>query len=323
MNFSVVIPTFNRRHLIGKAIHSALGQTTPPLEIIVVDDGSTDETVAWLQSEFQSTQVRVVRNARSKGPAGARNTGILSARGDVIAFLDSDDEFYPHHLSDCARALNCLTKVGVVFGRAHYFQGSSQVDYMNPNFELKLAKAPTTVIEEEWLVFSEEFFGHLLHNGCYFNLCTVALRKEAALELMNESLRVAEDYEYWVRLSRSHQFACLLTPQVMTNLHDGNISFEGATSAAQHAPSQIHAFEQILAYPGLNWMHRHIIHRQMGQIYFDWGYRCRTHLQFRHAASRHLLGMRQGVRLANLRALLKLPIVAILAMLRMVMKPSR
>lgn len=318
MQYSVIIPTFNRRHLIGKAIQSVLNQTVSDFEIIVVDDGSTDGTAEWLSAQYPSAPIRILQNNRAKGPAGARNMGILEAKGDIIAFLDSDDEFYPHHLLECAQLLANLVDVDVVFGRAHYFSEGKRVDYMSSNFEMKLAKAIAVSNTEHWRVFSDRFFEHLLQNGCYFNLCTVALRKVAALELMDESLRVAEDYEYWVRLSRSHQFACLLNPQVMTNLHDGNISFEGATSSAQHAPSQIHAFRQILVYPGLRWRHRQTIHQQIGQIYFDWGYRCRTHLQFSRATSRHLLGMREGFRLANLRALLKLPVVALMTKLRRV-----
>ena len=90
-------------------------------------------------------------------------------------------------------------------------------------------------------MFSAGFFTHLLEHGCYFNLSTVVLRAAAARALMREELRIAEDYEFWVRLSRTHRFACLDRPQIRYTLHDDNISFESDGLAAQHAPSQLAA----------------------------------------------------------------------------------
>jgi glycosyltransferase involved in cell wall biosynthesis len=91
MNVSAVIPAFNRRNYLPRAIDSALAQTVPVDEIIVVDDGSTDGTAELVESRYGS-RVRVVRQANT-GVAGARHRGIQEARGEWIAFLDSDDEW--------------------------------------------------------------------------------------------------------------------------------------------------------------------------------------------------------------------------------------
>jgi glycosyltransferase involved in cell wall biosynthesis len=85
---SVIIPTFNRAGVVTRAIDSALGQTYRPVEVVVVDDGSTDETPQVLRS-YGDAIVPVVRD--NAGPAAARNRGIRESRGDLIAFLDSDD----------------------------------------------------------------------------------------------------------------------------------------------------------------------------------------------------------------------------------------
>ncbi|MCS5614349.1 MAG: glycosyltransferase family 2 protein, partial [Candidatus Marinimicrobia bacterium] len=94
-NISVVIPTFNRRQTIGRSIDSVLNQTLFPSEIIVVDDGSTDGTSDYIQSNFPS--IRLLQQP-NKGVSAARNKGIWCADANWIALLDSDDEWFPQKL---------------------------------------------------------------------------------------------------------------------------------------------------------------------------------------------------------------------------------
>ena len=94
-NISVVIPTFNRRQTIGRSIDSILNQTLFPSEIIVVDDGSTDGTSDYIQSNFPS--IRLLQQP-NKGVSLARNMGIRSSNSDWVALLDSDDEWFPKKL---------------------------------------------------------------------------------------------------------------------------------------------------------------------------------------------------------------------------------
>jgi len=88
---SVIIPTYNRAHTIGRAIKSVLNQTYQDFEIIVVDDGSTDNTEEVVKS-FRDKRIRYIQHKKNKGAAAARNTGIKSAKGKYIAFQDSDDD---------------------------------------------------------------------------------------------------------------------------------------------------------------------------------------------------------------------------------------
>src|SRR5688500_15307007 len=94
---SVVIPTFERRRLVNEAVHSALDQVLVDVEVIVVDDGSTDGTAASLLRADE--RVKVVRRPNG-GAAAARNTGIRNAQAPIVAFLDSDDRWQPHHLQE-------------------------------------------------------------------------------------------------------------------------------------------------------------------------------------------------------------------------------
>ncbi len=94
---SVVVPTFDRADVLGRSLDSVLGQTLPPLEVIVVDDGSTDETERVVR-ERDPGLARYVRQPVRRGAQAARNRGIREARGDWVAFHDSDDEWLPDKL---------------------------------------------------------------------------------------------------------------------------------------------------------------------------------------------------------------------------------
>jgi glycosyltransferase involved in cell wall biosynthesis len=102
VQFSVVIPTYNREHLLARTLDSVWRQRFADYEVLVVDDGSTDGTQAYLQG--LGNKVRVINQANS-GPGAARNIGVRQARGDYVALLDSDDLWFPWTLDIFARAI--------------------------------------------------------------------------------------------------------------------------------------------------------------------------------------------------------------------------
>ena len=111
IQISAVIPTYNRAHLIGPAVESVLRQTKQPAEIIVVDDGSTDDTREQVASF--GDLVRYIYQANS-GASAARNRGVREARSEWIAFLDSDDLWLETHLERMAHAI-CATAGAACF----------------------------------------------------------------------------------------------------------------------------------------------------------------------------------------------------------------
>ena len=94
--FSIVIPAYNRAKFLPRAINSVLKQDVSNWELIIVDDGSTDET-GKIAKQYNDRRIKYVYQ-ENKGEAGARNTGIKNAKATYICFLDSDDEYLEHHL---------------------------------------------------------------------------------------------------------------------------------------------------------------------------------------------------------------------------------
>mgnify|MGYP001054533606 CR=1 FL=1 len=109
---SVIVPTFNRAALCARAVRSALAQTWRPIEIIVVDDGSSDDTAAMLREAFGNAIV-VIQQA-NQGVSAARNTGIDAAHGEFVAFLDSDDEWLPEKIARQVEWLRSRPDFGMV-----------------------------------------------------------------------------------------------------------------------------------------------------------------------------------------------------------------
>jgi glycosyltransferase involved in cell wall biosynthesis len=183
-----VIPTHNRAELVVAAIESVLAQTgSYPLEVIVVDDGSTDDTEQTLRA--YGDRVRYHRIEHSGLPARARNVGIGLARGELVAFLDSDDLWTPHKL---ATQIPVFDDPAVVlsYGHARKFKNDDP--------------APLeTVVAPERLPRGEAF-ASLLEENVISTLTTV-VRRSALIELegFDESagLRGVEDYELWLRIA--------------------------------------------------------------------------------------------------------------------------
>ncbi|MFP5307677.1 MAG: glycosyltransferase family 2 protein [Gammaproteobacteria bacterium] len=124
---SVVLPTYNRAALLERAIGSVLGQTFRDFELLVVDDASTDATPALLAS-ISDPRLRVLRLPQNRGAAGARNAGLRAARGEWVAFQDSDDEWLPTKLEQqYGAAREAPAAVGLVLGGYEAVMGAQHV----------------------------------------------------------------------------------------------------------------------------------------------------------------------------------------------------
>jgi len=119
MTISVIIPAWNRAHYLSQALNSALAQTRAAQEIIVADDGSTDETQELLKTHFPKVKSLILPHA---GPAAARNAAIRASTGSYVAFLDSDDIWTPEKLARQSQFLREDPSADLVYGRYREFR---------------------------------------------------------------------------------------------------------------------------------------------------------------------------------------------------------
>jgi len=110
---SLIVPTYNRRQWIGECLEAITRQTYRNFEVIVVDDCSSDGTVAWLRSHPEHSSVRIHTQERNGGASVARNTGIRLSKGDLITFIDSDDTLEPEHLETAVAAFRQYPNLGL------------------------------------------------------------------------------------------------------------------------------------------------------------------------------------------------------------------
>ncbi len=207
---SVVIPTYNYGHFVTGAVESALAQTYPDREILVVDDGSTDDTRDRL-SPFEG-RIRYIHQ-ENRGLSAARNTGIRAAQGALIAFLDSDDLWHPEKLAVQARYLADHPEV-TLLASDHRDMHTSEVGEVDwPCVDESRAIEAHAVPFEELVI------------GSRFGPCGVVARKWCFDEvgLFDETLRSAEDLDMWIRIASRFPVVKLDFPLWVYRQHGANM----------------------------------------------------------------------------------------------------
>jgi len=200
---SVIIPTYNRRDAVQRALESAFSQTYRDFEVLVIDDGSTDDTRSVLEGR---AGVRYLFQENA-GPAKARNLGICQARADLIAFLDSDDVWWPEFLKTQVEVMDRYREVALVCARSavgkktsRYFPLAQDVivgDLYPKLYEESFMRTPATVVRRSCL----------LAVGCF-----------------NEAYSWSEDQDLWLRIAKQHQIAYVNRCLVNIGRQGDNIS---------------------------------------------------------------------------------------------------
>ena len=205
MKVSVIIPTYNRALVIGRSIDSALNQTFPPYEIIVVDDGSTDDTKKIL--ERYHDKIRYISRENSGKPGIARNTGMASVRGDWIAFLDSDDVWLPDKLKLQLQLIErASVPLGLVFSDYEIIRNDNSCSRSKVFNEADLGQ----LIEfdsQEGKIFKKELFYYFLIWKNPVHTSSVLLNKKLLdfVPGFDPALTIAEDRDLWIRCAEQMQ----------------------------------------------------------------------------------------------------------------------
>ncbi|WP_141588216.1 glycosyltransferase family A protein [Myxococcus sp. AB056] len=196
--FSVIIPTYNRARLLEAALASVFAQEERDFEVLVVDDGSTDDTLETLARHGERVRVLSQRNA---GPGAARNLGIQAARGTYVAFLDSDDVWFPWTLATYRQVLEA-EGTSLVLGTAALFSRAETLATMR--------REPLQVLRfADYLASAED---RTPRTACVLAVRTEALRRVGGFTPLRIS---GEDYDLLYRLGTDPGFAWVRAPVVV------------------------------------------------------------------------------------------------------------
>ena len=233
---SVVVPAYNEEDYIGEALESILAQTRPPLEVIAVDDGSTDGTAEIIRR--YGDRVRLLQQ-ENRGCPGAFDTGFREARGDFVALCPADDVWEPRKLEWQQQVLVAHPEVDVIFGAAGRF-GLITGDHVRP--------VRTGVLDAAW--FAREMYRENLIADP-----SAVVRRSLYLDLGGYEALVGEDYEFWMR-ALTARATFYFDPRLVVRLreHGGNLSYRALDI----------------------WETKHLIHKRYAQLAGDPGIVRRT-----------------------------------------------
>ncbi len=207
MEISVIIPLFNKENCIQRALQSVLAQTYPHFEIIVVDDGSTDQSYERA-FEIKDTRIRIIQQS-NQGVSSARNRGIREARYKWVAFLDADDEWLPNFLENVTSLINDFPTARVY--ATAYLVGTGKVMTM---------VSTSTQFDMGWTGILTDFFAASLIS-LPFCASSIAVQRDSLVEvsMFPEGVNLTEDSETWVRLALRYSIAYKYLPLVVYH-HD-------------------------------------------------------------------------------------------------------
>ena len=210
---SIIIPTYNRANLLSRAIKSILNQTFKDFELIIVDDGSTDNTRQVVEKfQKEDSRIKYIWQENSGAPARPKNTGIKNSTGEYIAFLDDDDEWLPEKLEKQLKLFENSEKNNLGFVGCNF--------YINEDNKTKLYKIPKM----------KNVFKNLLE-GVVINGSSGIMIKKLVIGnvgLFDENFKSSEDWDLWIRISQKYDFDFIKEFLFKRYFHGGNLTKTGS-----------------------------------------------------------------------------------------------
>jgi glycosyltransferase involved in cell wall biosynthesis len=233
---SVIMPVYNSAKTVAESLHSILAQTYPDLEILIINDGSTDQSITLCEA-FNDPRIQIIHQ-KNRGLAGARNTGIRHAKGEFITFIDSDDLWHPDKLARHLQHFQASPQVGVSFSRSSFIDEQSQ--------PLGIYQMPKlTNITPEYL-----FCRNPISNGSAVVIrqavfeqirFTANLYGETEDFYFDDTYRQSEDIECWLRIALQTDWQIEGIPDALTLYR---VNGDGLSA---NVLKQYEAWERILA----------------------------------------------------------------------------
>lgn len=262
---SVIIPTYNRADVLFRAIESVRNQGFQQIEIIVIDDGSTDNTYDLLMQKVP--EARIIRQ-QNQGPAVARNRGLQIASGKYIAFLDSDDEWLTSSLKERVDFLEAFAGVDMVFSDFEIYCGDVCVlaSFLRSQKVWQKVRL-TEKLPNCFLV--ENFFECQLIQPIVQTSSVVIRRAALGNEVcFDETLMVAEDWEFWLRFGTKHDVVVVDKILVKKYIQNDNL----VENRQLWFENNVKAGRKILHTLKLSPEQKRFITRRLGDDMFEWGY---------------------------------------------------
>ena len=265
-NISVIIPVRNGRNYINEAISSVLDQSFQDFEVVVVNDGSTDGDYDSLS--LIDSRIRVLHLAGC-GVSTARNHGMRLARGELIAFLDADDVWFPGKLQAQVNYMQAHPEVGVVFGGFLRWEAGP-----GGKFPPAVALTKNCEVHSRREAARSGWLYSRLLMGLLVGMNTAMIRRSVigAIGGFNTSLHQAEDCDFWLKASRVAEMHALDGPVALYRIH---------RDSAMHRLSQDSSLINVLNAARLRWglvgpgydsLSVKVFRQRIAQIYFDHGY---------------------------------------------------
>jgi glycosyltransferase involved in cell wall biosynthesis len=248
---SVILPVFNGERFIGRAVEQVLAQSYRPLELIVVDDGSTDRTADVLRDV--GNEVRVLKQV-NQGAYAARNLGLANARGELIAFLDADDAWLPDSLDRRVALFEGRAQLGIAFGDATIVDAAGVQSQVTPTRFSIVPPARGRVfpqlIQENFIPTSSA----LVRRRCFEELGPF------------RPVRLAADYHKWLQISLQYEVDYVPEAVSIYTVHDGNISADRANQIKSLAQLMEDLRSSVQLAPGYD----ALIERRIVDLEYQW-----------------------------------------------------
>lgn len=209
---SVIVPCYNGQEFIGEAIESVINQTYQNWELIIIDDGSTDESKKVMDRYLHDKRIQYIRHDKNKGISATRNTGIITSRGEYIAFLDQDDIWLPEKLE---RQLELFkksnSKIGLVYTDVYFIDSNGKIFGQRNPRNVVWGKTKEVILKELFLQSP-------------ITMCSTMFRKKCfdQLGLLDEDLFGCDDYDIYLRVASKFGIRYIPLPLAKRRYHENS-----------------------------------------------------------------------------------------------------